>query len=151
MDIHTIPDSFADDLRRFFLKNPPVAIDAKNVRLQHDKGELESPRLELACGDAKRVPQMDGTARVPVTLAIVTSMDRNEGDQHRKLAGDLQTWWTSLRSQRRSMEAFGRCYLHDFLVGAPSTVERKRDEHREQVTTLRADAIVTLFADPELI
>lgn len=151
MDINTIPDSFAGDLKRFFLATPPVQIDAKSVRLQNETEELPSPRLVILCGDPKRFPQMDGTARVPVSLEIVTSLDRAETETHRSLAGALQTWWIALRSQKRSESAFARCYMHDFLVMPPSTVERARGEHREQVTTLRAEAILTLFAEPQLI
>jgi hypothetical protein len=151
MDLHTIPDSFAGDLKAFFLANPPVAIDEKRVRLQHETEDLPSPRLMILCGNPARIPKMDGTARVPVSLEIVTSMDRAALETHRSLAGALQSWWIALRAQKLSESAFARCYMHDFLVIPPSTVERARGDDREQVTTLRAEALVTLFAEPTLI
>ena len=151
MDINTIPDSFAGDLKAFFLSAPPVVFDEKNVRLQHEKANLVSPRLVILCGDPKRVPKMDGTANVPVSMEIVTSMDRSTGEAHQNLAGALQSWWLTIRSQRLSETTFPRCYLHDFLVMPASTIERPRDGERERVTTLRANAIITLFADPQLL
>lgn len=151
MDINTIPDSFAGDLKRFFLATPPVDIDPKRLRLQNETEELPSPRLVILCGTPVRIAKMDGTARVPVSLEIVTSLDRTELETHRSLAGALQTWWTALRSQKLSESAFARCYMHDFLVFPATTVERARGDDREQVTMLRAEAILTLFAEPELI
>ena len=151
MDLNTIPDAFASDLQRFFLATPPVTIDPKRLRLQNETEELPCPRLVILSGEPARIPKMDGTARVPVSLEIVTSLDRSYVETHRSLAGAMQSWWIALRSQKLSESAFARCYMHDFLVFPPSTVERARGEHREQVTTLRAEAILTLFAEPELI
>ena len=151
MDIHTIADAFQSDLRARFIFDSPIPFDEKSIRLQDEVEEIVSPRLVILCGDPKRFAQMDGTARVPVSIEFSTSLDRVDLDDHRATAGKLQEWWVSLRAFKKVNAAFARCYLHDLLIAPPSTIERARNKEREQVTTVRADAVVTLYEEPQLI
>lgn len=152
VDLATITEAFPADLKDRFLSAIPgglLAFDAPRVRLKHEIAELPAPRLEILPGEPKRFPQMDGTARLPVSLRLVTDYDASIPDQHRSLAGKLDGWWRGIRTLRKQTASFSRCFLHDFLILQP--LSSRNEEKREQVTEFRAEAIVTLFTEPQLL
>lgn len=150
MSIETIPDSLASDLRDYFLAEIPeelVALDAGRVRLKFEPDNIPVPRLVILPGEPRRIPQMDGTARISVAIELVNASDKVDPDTHRKQAGALAEWLRELRGKRRDDPApLTRCHLHDILIQHP--VDRIRADQREQATVIRGEFIVTLY-DPD--
>lgn len=137
----TIPDSLAQDLRDHILATlefPPA------VRLHLETSEPPSPRIVILTGEPKTYSGMSGTARVPVEIQYISSLDRTEPDAHRIAAGKLDTLLRTLRTSLRHQNLASRVYLHDAFPSAPSSAIRAED--REQVTSFKADYVVTLIS-----
>lgn len=157
----TIPDTLLIDLRDYYLGAPPAGAEAiagipdggtasdSAVRLRNELNQLPSPRLVLLFQDAKRMPSMPKTARVPITMELITAQGPVTPEAHRALAGVLDAWWREIRIHKgENPGIFENTFLHDFLILPPGNLTR--DEDREQVTQFRAEAIVTL-PEPSLI
>jgi hypothetical protein len=143
----TIPDALENDFRDHY-RSAPVAtphLDASRVRRKHETEDFPCPRLVITAGEPKRQPGMSATARVPLTLELVTSLDQQSTDLHRTVAAVIDAWLREIRSMRGGrgeLSAFTRLYLHDLILLQPSA----RIEERWQVTQFRCEAVVTLYA-----
>lgn len=146
MSDSTIPDAVAADLRDLYLAAPPAGniIPAERVRLKHSTDALPSPRLVILTGNPQPVPRMDGTAKVPISIEYITSMDSIPPGTHQLAAGALDAWWRSIRAAKRRAVIATRVYLHDIATSQPSLSISAED--REQITTIRGDLTVTLVA-----
>jgi hypothetical protein len=146
MSDSTIPDALAADLRDMFLAAPPagVTISADRVRFKHSDGEPPSPRLVILTGDPMPVAKMDRTAKVPVSIEYITSMDSITPEAHQQIAGKIDEWWNTIRGAKRRNVIVTRTYLHDLVTRQPSNSINK--DQREQVTAIRGDLMVTLVA-----
>lgn len=142
----TLPDALASDLRTYWLSAPPTGTEAilgTAVRLKNELEKLPVPRLVILYQDPKRFPSMPGTARVPLSMDLITSLDATSPEAHKALAGLVNVWWQSIRNHRgQNPGIFEKTFIHDWLVLPP--MEGTRNEDREQVTTFRVEAIATL-------
>jgi len=143
---HTLSDALAADLRDCLAAAAPAGLDIRrdDIRLRHDTRELPGRRIVIRPGEARMETGMDGTGTCTVEIDFITPMDRTTPDAHRAMAAALAGWWSGLRAARRRQAISSRCLLHDLRpdLASPSI----EDADREQVTTLRGDFIVTLFA-----
>jgi hypothetical protein len=142
MSERTIPDALALDLQDLYLEAQPEPIPAESIRLKHESGEPPSPRLVILTGDPRRQPLMDGTAFIPVSVQYITSMDRVTPEEHQIAAGKIDTWWRSIRAEKRRATLSSRTYLHELMTTQPTG----SISAREQITTIRGDLMVTLIA-----
>ncbi len=140
----TIPEALMADLRDLFLEAQPVdpALPEASVREQFETNELPSPRLVFIPAEPRRIPGQVSTARVPFTLELISSMDRQTPAAHRIDGGKIDTWLRGLRLTKRREVLSSRTYLHDLYNLHP--VFSIREEDREQVARIRGEAIVTL-------
>lgn len=143
MSDHSIPDALAADLRELFLEDQPVSPDLPEDSLRHkfETEQVITPRLVFLCGDPKRIEGQDATARVPFTIELVNSLDRADPETHRTDAGKIDAWLRAIRISHRRAVLGSRSYLHDLYCMHPVFSFR---EEREQVATIRGEAVVTL-------
>lgn len=143
MSENTISDALARDLRALFLADEPLttALDSSAVRLQFEITELPSPRLVFIGGDPVRIPGQDGTSRVPFEVRYITSLDRVAESVHHAVAAEVDAWLREIRISKRRGLIDSRVWLHDLYSKHPVYAH---NESREQVTTMRGEAIVTL-------
>jgi hypothetical protein len=141
-----LPDALASALRTHYLSAPPAGAltESARVRLRDTPGEPPLPRIEILPGEPRRVPQMDGTARVPIEIVLVTSKDAPEAS-HLAAAAALDGWTRGLASPVRP-GPLPDLYLHAWLTMQPTS--GFREEARERVTACRAEAVVTLCQTP---
>lgn len=140
----TIPDALAADLRDFYLSAQPagLALPTASVRFRHETTDLPAERLVILPGDPKFQMRQETTAMVPISLEYITPMDRVTPARHRETAGKLDTWLRTIRGLKRRTAIATRVYLHEIDVMQP--VDSIGEEDREQITTLRAEVMVTL-------
>lgn len=139
----SIPDALAADLRELFLDDQPLSPELPDgsIRLKFETDELPSPRLVITAGDPRRIEGMDATARVPFSLLLVHSLDGVSPDVHRAQAGRIEAWLREIRVSHRRAVLGSRVYLHDLFTLHPTF---GFGEDREQIATLRGEAVVTL-------
>ena len=145
----TVGDLLASDLRAYYLSAVPSGslTDPDRIRLRDTPGEPPCPRIEISPGEIRRVPQMDGTSRIMLNLALVHSKDDPELEaQHLAMAARLDDWWRALCTDLRP-GPFQNLYLHGWLTQQPTS--GFREDERERITTLRTEAIVTLCVPEE--
>jgi len=140
----TIPDALAADLRELYLTDQPTTdpLPEDALLLKLEVSELPSPRLLFIPGSPVRIPGQDATARVPFSLDFISSMDRQSPDDHRAEAGKIDDWLRAIRLSHRRNLIGSRVWLHDLYCLHPVTTIDTED--REQKTTIRGEAIVTL-------
>lgn len=140
----TIPDALAADLRDLFLEDQPVypELDADAIRLKHEISEPRSPRLVILAAEPRRISGQDYTARIPFTIEVISSCDRQSPEGHRLMAGEVDEWLRDIRIDNRRALISSRVYLHDLYCLHPTFAFREED--REQVAMIRGEAIVTL-------
>jgi hypothetical protein len=143
----SIPDALEADLRDYFLAAQPgaLALPEGSVRVKIDTAAIVSPRLVFQAGEPKPRNGMDGTARIPIEIEYVTSLDAvSETDDHRETAAIIDAWLRSIRSVKRRDVVATRIYLHDIYTLHPVTSIRAAE--REQSTKIRGEVLCTLVA-----
>ena len=138
----TIPDSLAADLRDLYISSPPLELPATSIRLKLETDDMPSPRLVILPGEPAKVLGMIATARLPFSMEYITSMDSVPPETHRTSSDLIDVWLRGLRATCRRAVLSSRIYLHDLYSLHPTYSIRA--EEREQVATLRGEAIVTL-------
>jgi len=146
-----LSSALAADLLDLFAAAQPLttALPDTALRLEGDTEALPSPRIVFLTGEPARVPGMDGTARVQVSIEVIASLDRAESSGHGWVTCEVDSWLRAIRLSKRRAVVSTRVYLHDLYC--EHAVFSIRSEQRELCGTVRAEAVVTLLAAPVVI